>query len=252
MPNRPRPTSGGNTDSGIGRLSDRSGSTRDKKRPPNAERLSGRPGWYRDPVVLEATDPKITVIGRLTGKPTAATPRPRYETVNRPGRTALVRYTGHDPHELTIPMALDKGGDAGVEKVISLLEDLMERHSADGEPPVIRVEGQGVPHTGLKWRVQDVEENEALTRYLPDGRRERFAFTLHLIEHVTDRQLARSIVGGKGLRAVRTTRTRQGETLYDIARRAYGDPSRASDLQKANPQTRFGQVFRAGVKLKLP
>lgn len=221
-------------------------------RPVDATTLPGHDGFYLDPVVLRSDTPKIEVIGRLTGKPSASMPLPRYDTVERPGRASVPRYLGHDPRLLDIPMALDKGGNAGVEALIENLERLAQRASDTHEPPVISVSGAGIPHTDLNWRVQQIEENQALTRYLGDGRRERFGCTLHLIENVIDRVLAETIRGGKGLRGRRTERTRAGETLYDLARRIYGDPGRANDLQRANPWSRFGQVFRAGIKIKVP
>jgi phage tail protein X len=221
-------------------------------RPVDATTLPGHSGFYLDPVVLRADTPKIEVIGRLTGKPSASMPQPRYEIVERPGRASAVRYAGHDPHTLDIPMALDKGGGAGVESLISDLERLAQRAGDTHEPPVISVSGAGIPHTELNWRLQPIEENPALTRYKNDGSRERFGCTLHLIEAVVDLVLAETIRGGQGLRGRRTVRARQGETLYDIARRVYGDPGRASDLQKANPWARFGQVFAAGTKIRVP
>jgi phage tail protein X len=221
-------------------------------RPQDATTLPGHQGFYLDPVVLTSDTPKIEVIGRLTGKPSASTPSPRYETVERPGRTSAVRYAGHDPQLLDIPMALDKGGATGVEKLVANLERLAQRASDTHEPPVIKVAGAGIPHTDLNWRVQSIEPNLDQTRYLGDGRRERFACVLHLIENVVDRQLAQTITGGKGIRGRRTVRARKGETLYDVARRIYGDPSRASDLQKANPALRFGQALKAGQKIRVP
>lgn len=206
-----------------------------------------------DPVWLHSDAPVIDVVARLTGKPSATLPRPRYDTVDLPGTTGLNRYRGHDPHEMQLPILLERAGNP-VEGDIDKLEAFARRHNASGdEPPVVIVQGVGVPHTDLDWRVTFPEEPDRI-EYDSSGRRIRFGLTLTLVEHISDRVLAQTLTGGKRGKGIRhrTATTRKGEDLYSFARRIFGDPSRAADIQRANPFTRFGQVFKADVKLTLP
>lgn len=207
----------------------------------------------KDPVWFHSDDPLVDVVLRLTGKPTASLPHPRYDNVERPGTFSLTRYRGHDPYEQSIPVMVDRAGN-GIENVLGDLERLLERSRSTLEPPVVTVQGAGISHAGLKWRVTSIEEDPGRTEYLPDGRRSRMYCTVNLIQHVTDRLLAESIRDGKRAKGIRNRQTtaRAGEDLYDVARRVFGDPSRASDIAKANPGVRLGQRFKKPRKLRLP
>lgn len=207
----------------------------------------------KDPVTFRSDNPKLEVEERLAGKPTASIPRPRYETVDRPGAFGLTRYRGHDPYVQSIPIVIDRGGD-GIENAILDLERLLERSKSTLEPPVVTVEGKGVSHTGLKWRVESAVEDTDHTMYLPDGRRSRAYFTVNLIQHVADRLLTESIKGGRRASGIRNRhRTiRAGEDLHAFSRRIFGDPSRASDIARANPGVRLGQRFKHARSLRLP
>lgn len=209
-----------------------------------------------DDVWIGSDDPLIDVIGRLIGRPSATLPRPRYDSLQRPGQFDLTQYTGHEPYVLTIPMKFD-GHGTSVEARIRDLERLAERSGPNLEPPVVKVLGNGVPHTSLRWRVQSLDEIEDRTRYTTTGDRWRFCVTVTLIQRVTDQVLAESlkaVLPAKRSRGVvnRSTRVKAGEdSVYDVARRVYGDPSRASDIARANPGIRLGSKLRVGLRLRL-
>lgn len=207
----------------------------------------------KDAVWLHSGDPYISLVARLAGYPSAALPRPRYDTVNLPGTTGLTRYRGHDPHVMTVPLLIEHGGRS-VEAQIVALEELARRHPPSNEPPIVKCQGIGIKHDERQWRVTFEDEPER-TIYDLAGNRIRMWVTVTLVEHLTERLLAETLTGGKaaaGTRTSRHTTTRAGDDLYAISRRVYGDPSRASDIARANPGTRLGQRFRQGVTLRLP
>lgn len=203
-------------------------------------------------------DADLDVIARLNGKPSSPVPKPRYERIERPGRASIVQYVGHDPYELALPVIFDEWATkSSVEGRILGLERLAERQPGTLEPPIVRVRGQGVPHQGLRWRVEAIEPDDERTLHdRPGGDRVRFVATVRLVQHVTDELLKESLAAfrsrGKGLRN-RSTRVKPGEnSLYDVSRRVYGDPSRASDIARANPGTYLGMRLKVHRKLRLP
>lgn len=210
-------------------------------------------------VAITSSDPDIDLRARLTGRPTAALRRPRYETQDLPGEVGIVKYAGHEPVEQAIPMKFDRAAEReSVEARIRLLERLVQRTASNDEPPIVKVRGNGVLHQGFNWRVASIDEDTARTRYLPNGDRMLFACTVNLIQQVDERVLAESLAAfrrrgqGPGIRT-RTTKVRQGESsLYDVARRVYRDPSRASDIARANPGRRLGERLKVGWTLRLP
>lgn len=204
----------------------------------------------KDAVWLHSDTPVIDLVCRLNGKPGLALPKPRYDQVDRPGTSSLNRYRGHDPRTMPVPLLIDRGGRS-IKADIVTLEQLAERTNDTAEPPVLKVQGIGVQHAGRNWRLT-LPDDPADVQYNLAGDPSRLAITVTLVEHTTDKLLAQTLTGGPGVRGTRLVRTRAGDTLYDLARRYYGDPSRASDIQKANPWARFGQVFRAGRKLYIP
>lgn len=203
--------------------------------------------------------PPIDVLARMVGNASARPPRPNYVQTPRPGLVELNRFTGMSVYEQTLPIMFDAyAAQRSVEPAIRKLETLAERSAPNGEPPVVRAIGPipyGTEKTTVRWRVASIEEITDRTIYLPGGlERCRFACTVTLIQHVTDKQLAESIRRGKraaGLRS-RKVRAREGDYLTDIARREFGDPGRAGDIARANPGLRIGQRLKAGQTVRLP
>lgn len=208
----------------------------------------------RDAVWLHSDTPTIDVVARLAGQPSATFPRPTYDTAERPGAFGLTRYRGHDPYTMSLPLMLEREGRS-IEGLIGDLEQMAERAPGSLEPPVVRVVGAGVPHSGLKWRVQLPDDVDRVQTNPGNGQRVRVWLTVTLIQHVTDTLLAETVRRGKAAKGLTKNRTtvRTGEsTLYDVARRVYGDPFRAGDIAAANPGIRLGQRLRPGRTLRLP
>lgn len=212
-------------------------------------------------VWIGSDHPPVDVVGVLWRPASARPPRPRYEQTPRPGLVALNRYSYHEGYEQTIPLKFDgysRDRSRSVEGMIRKLESLAERSAPNGEPPVVRAIGPipyGTEKSTVRWRVSAIEEIEERTIYLPGGlERCRFVCNVTLIQHVTDRQLAESIRRGKRAQGVtnRKTKAKAGEYLTDVSRRIYGDPSRASDIARANPGLRLGQRLKAGQTVRLP
>jgi hypothetical protein len=81
-----------------------------------------------------------------------------------------------------------------------------------------------------------------------------------LTQHVTANSLNETLRQTKAARGLktRTTRVKAGEeTLYDVARRYYGDPSRASDIARGELQAggrplALGALLKTGTQLRMP
>lgn len=220
-------------------------------------RIMGGP----DQVYIFSENPPIDVVGTMFRPASPRPPKARYDTTERDGLVSLTRYAGHDPYDLTIPIRFDAyASQVSVEGSVRALESLAERTGPDQEPPIVRVVG---PHPYLtlkstvRWRVSSItwDEDSPGTIYLPGGSaRSRASATVDLIQHVTDKQLTESVRRGKRAHGIanRSTTARAGEYLEDVSRREYGDPSRASDIARANPGLRLGSKLKVGQRVRLP
>lgn len=222
-------------------------------------------------VTIWSVDPDIAVTGTLIGTPTAPVPRPRFDEQARPGKRSENLYLGHEALEQTFQIKFDNPGNNSVQGKVDKLETLAERHHWAGrfEPPIVHVQGRGLRGTGdrsarrpgKKWRIAELTEDLARTRFQRDGDRYFYVATVRLVEHSVDEVLTERL---KALRPAdkrdigitrRTTTVREGETsVYDVARRVYHDPSRAAQIARANPGTIrwLGQRLKPGTKLRLP
>lgn len=228
---------------------------------PGGRVVTGRivtpPGVGR--VWLGSDDPVIDVVATLTGPIEVTPPKPKISTVDRPRQIGLTQWLGQDPYEMHVPLMFDGYPDTNIEASIAALESLAEVHGGHDEPPVVKIEGP-IPkaHPHLTWWLSEFAEPERIM-HLPDGARCRYATTITLTQRVSDKLLAQSLrkrKKGKGI-ANRTHVVTAGEdTLFDIAKHAYGDPSRASDIARANVikgrPLRLAQRLPVGLRLRLP
>lgn len=207
---------------------------------------------YPGAVYIGSDDPIIDVVARLIGKPDCTPPRPRYQTDERHGRTSALRYAGQDLRVQTIPIKFDAHG-ASVEPDIRALESLAEPVKSTGEPPLVRILGPALRHQGLKWRVTAIDEDKDRARHGEGGDPQiLYVATVTLTQHVRNEVLILDGKSAEGLRN-RKTSVRKGETsFYDVAKRVYGERSRAKDIVRANPGMRLGQKLKAGDDLRLP
>lgn len=187
-------------------------------------------------------------------------PRPRWSTIDRAGRIGIPSYDGQDPYEIVLSVRLDGYPGRSVEDDITTLEGFAEVPDGQEQPPILTVSGAiPRPHPNLKWRLTQIDDPSEQI-YLPGGKsRCRYVTGLTLTQHAVATSLAetlRETKASKGLRT-RTTRVRSNEAdLFAVARRYYGDPSRASDIARANfsgghPLTLGGRLT-AGTQLRMP
>lgn len=206
--------------------------------PPGNQQVTERPIILNagpDAVYIGTPDQSVFVIARLTGPPDPAPPQPRYTTTDRFEEFSIVKWAGHDPYTMALPIKLDRGGARSIEADIRALWRLLGGGSPTrpSSPPVLRLVGP-VPHDTLRWRARSFEVEDRRTVYLPNtDDRCRFAGTLTLVQHVADEQLQSTLTGSNGIRP-RTTRTRPGEDFYDVSKRMYGNRSHAGDIARAN------------------
>jgi hypothetical protein len=218
--------------------------------------IPGTPGA----VWLGSADPVIDVFATLRRPVSSPLPRPKIETVDRHGLYGLTQYLGQDPYQLLLPIAFDRYAQGqSVEPEIRLLERLAERPAGATEPPLVEVDGP-VPHRTLQWRIAGLEEIPERTEWNRAGDRTRLAVDVTLVQNVTDRLLTESLgrdrAKTKGIANRRTTVRTGEDSLYDVARRVYGDPSRAGDIARANSvrgvPLRLGMRLKPGYGLRLP
>lgn len=207
-------------------------------------------------VGLQAVDADIPRLVALLRKPVSnPVPRPRIVTVERPGTWSLSEYAGHDPYVLTLPLRFDRWRtDKPVEDQMRLLERLAERQKRTFIPPVVRVLGP-VPHKGLRWWVSAINPDDDQTLWTDDGdQRTRIVVDVELTHHVAPDELDQDLGPVKAQEgiATRTTHVKAGEDdLYAVARRYYHDPSRASDVARAN-HIQLGTKLKPGRRLRMP
>lgn len=200
---------------------------------------------------------KVEVLLRMTGPAVPAPPRPRYQTVDRPGRIGLTRFRGQDPYEVAIPVRL--GGEyprRSVENDVIALESLAEVQPGQVEPPVVEVDGSVPnPHSHIEWRLVDL--GDPVMESLGSGARYSYATTIVLQQRTTDSLLAESLSKpGKGIANRRHRVTAGEDSLYDVALAEYRDPSKAADIARANPRNGLpmplGTLLKPGTILRLP
>jgi hypothetical protein len=181
-------------------------------------------------------------------------PKPKIQTIDMMDAVGQTQWVGQDPYTMTIGVRFDRFRTGSVEDEIRTLEGFGEVHAGRTEPPIVTVDGAvPKPHPGLTWRVVDFGDPEI--DYLDGGtQRCRYFTTVSLVQRVTDRVLVESLKvtsKSKGLKS-RTITVRAGEDwLFDVARRAYKDPSRASDIARANG-LHLGKKLSAGTIVRLP
>jgi hypothetical protein len=213
------------------------------------------PGRRR--VTITSKDPRITLTAWLISKPDDGVPRPRYLLHERPGSTSLQQFAGSDPVVQTFTIKFDGRRRSSIEGQITRLKTFLQRTASNGEPPVVKVSGSGILHPELNWRITALDPQTDRSLFLDSGDRCLFVCGLTLTQQIQDRLLTESIAAfkkrgqGKGIR-VRTTRVRAGEnSLYDVAKRVFHDPSAAREIAVANNLT-LARRLRVGQRLRLP
>lgn len=166
-----------------------------------------------------------------------------FETVTRPFRIGLTRWTGFNPIAVDIPILFDafRAGDS-VEDDIKRLERMAGRDTGLAREPFelrIRSPGRLVPHQdACTWVITSIDWGDAVTR--TDGKRMRQAATVSVLQLVEDaREVNRSAARRRAEEKKKRHHPRKhvvkkGETLQKIARKVLGDESRWHEIRTLN------------------
>lgn len=182
-------------------------------------------------------------------------PRPRWSTIDRPGRIGIPSFDGQDPYEILVTVRLDGFPHRSVEVDIATLEGFAEVPEGQAEPPVLTVTGAiPRPHPNIKWRLTSIEDPSEVQHLTGGKERCRYVTAITLTQHVAGDVLNENLKGSKAQKGLRTRTTRvqsNEDDLYAVARRYYGDPSRATDIARAN-FLYLGSRLTAGKALRMP
>jgi hypothetical protein len=209
--------------------------------------------------LADGSDKPVAVTCEQTAPIIVRPPQPKYQTIDRPGRIGIPEWTGQDPYEMIAAIRFDGYPDRSVEGQISTLESFAEVAPGAQTPPTLTLSGQvPLPHPHLKWCLTNIADPDELLFLTGGKQRCRYATTLTFTQHVDANELEQSLHATKASKGIRTryTRVKAGEDLFAVARRFYGDPSRASDVARANFQggkpLRMGQILTVGLRLRMP
>lgn len=214
-------------------------------------------------VIREAGDEKdaVRVVCQQIASPIVFPPRPRYQVVDMPGRTGVNEYMGQDPYMIVLTVRIgDDYPRRNVEPTIEKLQGFAEVHGAQTEPPALVLEGAVPrPQPNIKWQLTDIAEPFEQDYTSTGKNRTRYATKLTFTQQAEADKLNATLRATKKSQKIRTrkTKVRAGERdLYAVARRYYGDPSRASDISRANPTKSgplpLGTTLKPGTTLKMP
>lgn len=186
-------------------------------------------------IEFSSRSPRIRVRARPgDGVPTVTDGYATIETITRPLRRGLTRWTGSNPMQLSIPILLDGWSD-GV-SIEPQIADLERMAAVDGGDPceiAIEATGKLVPHADEhSWYITGLDPGEAILDRR--GRRRRQAFTVTVTAVVTantEKSIARRQQGGHHARQYRV---KSGDTLRSIARKVLGDADRWTDIRRLN------------------
>jgi hypothetical protein len=182
-------------------------------------------------------------------------PEPIIQETDLMGAISRTDWVGQKPYRMEVDVRLDGFPDRSVEDEIKTLEHFAEVHSGRAEPPIITVDGDiPKPHPHLTWRLSGFSAPEEDYVNGTGTHRCRYFTTVTLVQRVTDKVLVESLKqtsGSKGIKP-RTITVKEGEDwLFEVARRAYQDPSRAGDIATAN-DLHLGAKLKPGTELRLP
>lgn len=213
-------------------------------------------------VTFKSEDPQIEVTTLLGDEyPTVTGGYGGWQLVERNRDVSLTRWRGREPYRMQVPFLLDGWLEGrSIESDYSAMEGLAlpTRKVANGyRPPFVTVSGP-VPHTSVKWVVEELSWGEASGD--ASGLRLRQAGTVTLLEYVnTDLATGRRVGGSYGLASegvnaqgsVRFTRVKPGEDLRDVAKRTLGKASRWGEIARLNG-LRDHRSVKPGQGIRLP
>lgn len=183
------------------------------------------------------------------GAPTVTDGYGNIETITRPLRRGLTRWTGSNPMQLSIPIIIDGFRHGHV--IEPAIADLETMAGAGGDAPLhVSISGPGklIPHADeWDWYISAIAWGDAVSN--SEGRRVRISATITataIIEAKSEKSIAKR--GGGGHKHPTTYRVKAHDTLKSIARKVLKDVSRWVEIKKLNGITDPRVVGKPGKK----
>jgi hypothetical protein len=179
-----------------------------------------------------------------------------WEVITRPRRQGITNWAGRSPFSMTIAIILDGfAQDRKVDTDWSKLERLSLPHpNPGGEPPVVELRGDAIPHSDLLWVVDNIDPGETILDQ--GGNMLRRHAVVSLIRYVAMDRIQLSAAANarnKGQPSgSRNIEARAGDSLSKIASRELGDSKRWKEIQTLNPNIRDPNRITVGTDIKIP
>lgn len=188
-------------------------------------------------VTLRSSNGVQLTVDNGDGSPVLSNGISTWDTVARPKRQSVTRYTGRTPFSQDIPVMFDGYADGtSQEGAIAKLVHL------SSQPNDIKLSGHALK-TDLSWVIQDITWDATETIWKPADPhpvRVRQAATIHLLEYIKETILktpaAPSTSSKKNGKApVKKVKTPKGMTAKQIAQIEFHDPDKWHKIYDDNP-----------------
>lgn len=181
-----------------------------------------------------------------------------WESVSRPQRVAITRFTGTDPLGQDIPILIESQGGLNGLSIEGRIQDLIynARAKSDGYPSTVyRMQGP-VWYTEKRWIIADIEWGEQVRAIYGWPVRQRA--TLKMLEFVNPdaikvrKRPIRVVYKPKGKK--RRIKANGKQNLRQIAKEYYGTAKVAKELGKRQkpPIRDVKKKLKKGLKIRLP
>ena len=180
-----------------------------------------------------------------------------WDTIARPKRKALTRYTGRTPLNQDIPVIFD-----GYHKLENQEARIAKLHKMSTEPHTITLSGHAL-HTELPWVFIGIDWDDQETIWIRGNEgpvRVRQVAVVHLMEFVDEKLITsptqlREVIALKN--PIKNYKTLKGMTLKQIAQAVYGNPDDWRVIVDANEAFLLGvdnprYFVKEGITLFIP
>lgn len=209
-------------------------------------------------VIISSARPALRVAAVLDEDPPKLTVGPGWQETARPRQVAFAEWTGTALRRMALPLVLEGWPEDDQEPFIAnLLRWCEASPQSGGQPPQVKVAGDGVPCAPEDvWVVETLEFGDVVARRA-DGHRVRQSLTLGLMEFeaptIALTRSAAARAAAAAAPAARTVTARQGDTMSKIAARELGKAARWTEIRDLNDDLRTpSRVIKAGTRVKVP